>query len=241
MSNKVCIIIPCYKVRDKIISVIKKIDFKIVSKIIVVDDYCPEKSGLFLKKKFKKNNKIEYIFLKKNLGVGGATISGFKLALKKKYDIIIKIDGDDQHNTSFLIKNFKYDLSNKNYDFCKGYRDLSFKNFGKNKMPLIRFFGAISLTLLVRFNSSNWKIKDACHGLIGFNSKFLKKINLNNIKKNYFFEQDIIFATIKNNGKIKQYKNEIKYSNENSSLNPLMSILPFLYYHLIKFMIRLKI
>ena len=108
-------------------------------------------------------------------------------------------------------------------------------------MPLIRFLGATGLTYLTRFNSSNWEIKDACHGLIGFNYRFLKKINLNKIKKNYFFEQDMLFATIKKHGKIKQLKNEVRYGDENSSLNPINSILPFLYFHLIKFFIKIKI
>ena len=52
-KNKVCVIIPCYKVKKKIISVLKKIDFKIVDKVVIVDDYCPENSGKFVKKNFK--------------------------------------------------------------------------------------------------------------------------------------------------------------------------------------------
>ena len=49
-KNKVCVIIPCYKVKKKIISGLKKIDFKIVDKVVIVDDYCPENSGKFVKK-----------------------------------------------------------------------------------------------------------------------------------------------------------------------------------------------
>ena len=64
-KNKVCVIIPCYKVKKKIISVLKKIDFKIVDKVVIVDDCCPENSGKFVKKNFK-SKKISYIFLKKN-------------------------------------------------------------------------------------------------------------------------------------------------------------------------------
>ena len=62
---KICIVIPCYNVKEKIISVLKKIDYKMVDKVIIVDDCCPEKSGQFVKKNFKK--KISFIFLKKIL------------------------------------------------------------------------------------------------------------------------------------------------------------------------------
>ena len=53
-KNRVCIVIPCYKVRDKIISVLKKIDFKTIDKVIIVDDFCPEYSGKFVKKIFSR-------------------------------------------------------------------------------------------------------------------------------------------------------------------------------------------
>ena len=53
--------------------------------IIVVDDGCPEKSGLLAKKFTKKNKKIKVIFHKKNLGYGSALKTGFKNC--KKMDI----------------------------------------------------------------------------------------------------------------------------------------------------------
>ena len=41
---------------------------------------------------------------------------------------------------------------------------------------------------------------------------------------------------VKFKGRIKQFKNEVFYNNESSKLNPLMSIIPFLYYHFIYFL-----
>ena len=235
MKRNICIVIPCYKVKHKIFSVYKNIDFKIVDKVIIVDDCCPEKSGKFLQKIIKKNNKIEFIFLKKNLGVGGATIKGFRYALKKKFDIIIKIDGDGQHNID-ILKFFLNGFERNKFDFCKGYRSLDRKSKKKSKMPFFRFWGAKVLEILVRLNSGNHAISDPCHGLIALNYKLLKKINLNHLKENYFFEQDLILNVVKLNGKIGQFKNEVTYGNETSSLNPLMSILPFLYYHFLHFL-----
>ena len=83
--------------------------------------------------------------------------------------------------------------------------------------------------------TKTWKSQkhDPCHGLIAFNLKILKRLNLDNIKKDYFFEQDIILNIIELNGRIKQFKNEVFYGDESSKLNPVLSILPFLYYHLL--------
>ena len=152
--------------------------------------------------------------------------------------MIVKVDGDGQHDLSILSK-FINEILNNDIDLCKGYRDLSLKKYKKNKMPLIRLIGAKALTILTRANSSNFDLNDPCHGLIGFKINFLKKIELKKIKNNYFFEQDIILNVLKHNGKIKQFRNEVKYGNESSKLNPIMSIMPFLYYHLIHFIKKL--
>ena len=102
-------------------------------------------------------------------------------------------------------------------------------------MPILRFLGARSLTFLTKINSGDWKIKDVCHGLLGFDAVFLKKLKLNKIKKNYFFEQHVIINSIKLNAKVSQIKNNIHYDNEISGLNPILLILPFLYYHFLEF------
>ena len=232
MKKKTCVVMPCYKVRNKVMTVLNNKKLSKIDKIVIIDDQCPENTGFFLKKKLKKNNKYKIIIHKKNQGVGGATITGMKYALKNKFDMVIKVDGDGQHNLS-IIKNFKKEILNNKFDFCKGYRKLSLK---KRNMPIIRLLGARSLTFLTKLNSGNWNIKDPCHGLIALRCDFLRKINLNKIRKNYFFEQDMILNVIDFGGRIKQFKNEVHYGNESSSLNPLMSILPFLYYHLIKFL-----
>tara|TARA_B110000003_G_scaffold276526_1_gene323591 strand:- start:3991 stop:4722 length:732 start_codon:yes stop_codon:yes gene_type:complete len=241
MKRNICIVIPCYRVRHKIYSVYQKIDFKLVDKVIVVDDYCPENSGKYLQKKIKndiKKNKVEFIYLKKNLGVGGATLTGFKKAFKDKYKILIKIDGDGQHETKF-IKKFSYYLT-KNYDFCKGYRELTFKKALEKKMPIKRYAGAKLLTLISRFTCNSKNIKDVVHGLFGIKYSFFSKLKINNIRQNYFFEQDIIFNVLLNNGKIKHLKTDIIYGDEKSSLNPISTIVPFIYYHICNYIFRIK-
>ena len=234
MKKKICVVIPCYEVRHRILKVLSNKHLLDINKIILVDDKCPQNTGLFLKKKLK-SNKYKILINKINLGVGGATIKGFKYALKMNFDVIIKMDGDGQHNIG-ILKNFLNGFNRDEFDFCKGYRSLDIKSKTRNKMPFLRFWGAKVLEILVRLNSGNQTIKDPCHGLIALNLKFLKKINLNLLKENYFFEQDIILNVVRLNGRIKQFKNEVTYGSETSNLNPLMSILPFLYYHFLHFL-----
>ena len=62
---KSIIIIPCYNVKDQILNVIKKIKLRNIYKVIVVDDFCPQKSGNFVEKKVKNKNNKSYLLEKK--------------------------------------------------------------------------------------------------------------------------------------------------------------------------------
>ena len=53
---KTAVVIPCFRVSDKILKVIKNIDSQI-DKIIIVDDKCPDKTGKLVKN-LNRNKKI---------------------------------------------------------------------------------------------------------------------------------------------------------------------------------------
>ncbi len=229
-SKNICIVLPCYRVKNKIYTVYKKLIKKKFDAMIFVDDKCPEKSVRYLESKIKKNKKIHFIYLKKNIGVGGATLNGFNYAYKKGFKIIIKFDSDNQHKISDLTKIVNI-LKKKDVTFCKGYRNLDFKNSFNRKMPFLRIIGANALTYISMLTTKNYDLKDVTNGLFGMKSNLLKTIDLKNIKKNYFFEQDLIFRICKKKIKIFQINSEVLYSDENSSLNALGSVIPFLIYH----------
>ena len=172
--------------------------------------------------------------MKKNLGVGGATLKGIDLANKMNFDIIIKFDADNQHRVNDLMSMVKKLLGDK-VDFCKGYRILNFNASFKRKMPLVRIIGASVLTFMSNLTTGNFNVRDVTNGLFGLNSKILKDINFKSLKKNYFFEQDLIFRVSQKKIKIHQINSEVIYNDETSSLNTLNSIIPFTIYHIQNF------
>ena len=233
-KNKVCIILPCYRVKHKIYTVYKKLINQKIDCLIFVDDNCPQKSVKYLKSRISKNKKVQFIFLRKNLGVGGATLKGFKSAFDQGYDLILKFDSDNQHKIIDLIKIIKK-LKEPEVYFCKGYRNLTLKDSFKRKMPLIRTLGASALTIISKITTSNYNLKDVTNGLFGMKSEVLRKVNLKNLKQNYFFEQDLIFRISLKKIKIHQINSEVIYKNETSSMNALKSVVPFFIYHLQNF------
>jgi len=238
MRNKIAIIIPCFKVKDKIIDVINGIDLNLINKVYVVDDKCPHNSGNHVITKII-SKKIKVLFLKKNLGVGGATIQGFKKALEEKHTILIKLDGDGQHNPAD-IKKFTDILKKNKYNYCKGTRLL--KNNKIKNMPRIRYFGNIVLTNITRFTTGFHNITDCLNGFIGIKSILIKIINLDKLKKDYFFEQDLLFYLSFANTKIKEIPISIKYFKKKDKNLNIPKIIPlFIYYHIKNILIKYKI
>mgnify|MGYP006301483787 CR=1 FL=1 len=135
---KTAVVIPAYKVKDKIIDLINNIGDE-VAEIYVIDDKCPEKSGNYV---LDNNNdsRVEVIFNDKNKGVGGAVITGYKKALENKIDIVVKLDGDGQMDPG-LIPGLIKPITNLEADYVKGNRFYNVNNL--LRMPAIRLFGNI--------------------------------------------------------------------------------------------------
>ena len=99
-------------------------------------------------------------------------------------------------------------------------------------MSLIRIIGTNALTFISRLITLNFSLKDVTNGLFGMKSELFKKLNTKYIKKNYFFEQDLIFQISQKKIKIHQINSETLYQNETSSLRILKIIIPFIVYHI---------
>ena len=69
--------------------------------ILIVDDGCPEKTGIIAKKIAKNKENIKIIFHKKNLGYGAAIKTGLKFS---KHKWIFQIDGDAEYSVFDLKK-----------------------------------------------------------------------------------------------------------------------------------------
>ena len=221
-NQKIVIVIPCYKVKDKILKVLSKIP-KWIYKIICIDDLCPENSGKHITSNIN-DDRIIVLLNKKNLGVGGATMEGFLEAKKHEADLIIKIDGDDQMDLKYL-KDFIDPIVNNEADFTKGNRFTKFTDY--EKMPLIRKIGNIFLSFFNRFASGYWNIFDTTNGYICLNAKLLNLLPLSKISKDYFFESDLLNWLYIIRANVKDIPIKSIYDNEKSNINIFKIIFKF--------------
>jgi len=230
----IVIVIPCYKVSTKIMSVLSGIpDY--VSKIIVVDDDCPEKTGMIVNKA-KTLNKVKVLTNTANLGVGGATKAGYIEALKSNPDVVIKIDGDGQMNPKDIDK-FIFAIMEKKFDYAKGNRFYSISNV--YQMPLIRKIGNLGLSFMSKLSTGYYDIFDPNNGFTAISGQLLTQLPLDDISDRYFFESDMLFQLNLLGAKVLDIPIPAIYGDEKSNLKITNSLIVFPKNHSINFLKRI--
>jgi glycosyltransferase involved in cell wall biosynthesis len=223
---KIAVVIPCYRVTDHILEVIEGIGPE-VSKIYVVDDACPDGSGKFVQKN-SKDKRLSFIFHEENQGVGGAVISGYKAAYADGSDVVVKIDGDGQMDPS-LISAIAKPVVEGSADYSKGDRFDSLENlFG---MPKVRIFGNAVLSLWAKFSTGYWSMTDPTNGFTAIHRRALEAMNLDKIRRSYFFESDILFRLNIANCVVADVPMAAVYGSEKSNMSILKVMFEFPWRH----------
>jgi len=185
---KISVVIPSYNVSKHIEEVINGLPPEI-SFIIVVDDCSTDATQSVLKQLAVLNSKIHIVLHDSNQGVGGAMISGYRKSLELGADISIKMDGDGQMDPTNIPKLIQ-PIIEGNADFSKGNRFRDFKAL--YSMPIVRRFGNLGLSFLIKAASGYWNIFDPTNGFTAIKKEVLEEINFDKLHKRYYFETSMI-------------------------------------------------
>lgn len=220
-SVKTAVVIPCYKVAGHIKDVISSIP-ETIDHIVVVDDKCPRSSGKEAEELNRRN--VTVVYHEKNLGVGGAVMTGYRKAVELGAEIIVKMDGDGQMDPAYmdgLIKPLKEDRA----DYAKGNR---FGNFEQVKgMPKTRLLGNSALSFLVKVASGYWDVIDPTNGYTAIHKRVLEELDLKKISKRYFFESDMLINLNIVGAVVKDVRMPARYGEESSSLSIWKALFQF--------------
>lgn len=223
---RIFVVIPCYKVRGQVIGVIDAVPSE-VSRIICVDDACPEQSGQFIREHCK-DPRVRVVTHDKNKGVGGAMVTGYQAALEEGADIVVKLDGDGQMNPK-LIPLFVAPLQKGLCDYTKGNR--FFRPEDVRGMPRLRLFGNGVLSFLTKLSSGYWDVFDPTNGYTAIHASVLKRLPLKKIDPTYFFESDMLFRLNVMRAAVRDIPMKAVYGGESSSLQIRLVAGPFLRKH----------
>jgi len=222
MKKHIAVVIPCFKVKSFVLSVITEIGDEVTS-IYIVDDQCPEETGLYVQSECS-DPRVKVLFHKVNKGVGGAMVTGYKQAMADGMDIIVKIDGDGQMNPA-LIPLFCSPILEGSADYTKGNRFFDIDSL--RDMPVVRLVGNAGLSFINKLTSGYWRIMDPTNGYTAIHSNVLSHIPFDKVDERYFFESDMLFRLGVLRAKVVDIPMDSKYEDEESSLSVRKVLLEF--------------
>jgi dolichol-phosphate mannosyltransferase len=214
-NKSIAVAIPYYNAANQIEKVIAGLpDF--IDAIIIINDKSSEPLPLEgIKKKCVIKTQLVFLENEVNLGVGGATKKGFQYAIDHGFDIVIKVDADNQMDTSYLEKMLKPIISGK-VKMTKGNRFRDTKSI-KN-MPIVRRIGNLTLSFLTKAATGYWNNFDPTNGFIAVKVSVLKKMDFSNLSNRYFFETSLIAELYFTGAKIRDIAMPAIYGDEKSNM-----------------------
>lgn len=224
---RIAVVIPSYKVRRHVLDVIAAIGPE-VERIYVVDDRCPEGSGDFVEQNCT-DARVRVLRNAENLGVGGAVMHGYAVAVEEGMDVIVKVDGDGQMDP-LLIPDFVAPIMNGEADYAKGNRFYDLEQIGA--MPRIRIFGNAGLSLLAKLSTGYWDLFDPTNGYTAIHADVVRRLPLQKISRRYFFETDMLFHLSTVRAVAVDVPMHAKYGDEESNLKITKIFGEFLRKHL---------
>lgn len=224
---KVGIVIPCYNVAQTIKALIQKIPAN-VDNIICVNDASTDNTLQILNQIEVDNSAVEVLSNENNLGVGGAVIAGYRLALARNIDVIVKLDGDGQMNPDFIPLLVDPIIQGKS-DYTKGNRFFDVESI--KPMPLVRIIGNAGLSFFSKLSTGYWSLFDPTNGFTAINAPVLKCLPLSKISNRYFFESDLLFRLSIIRAKCTDIPMHAFYGDEESNLSVINSLFTFPAFH----------
>ena len=213
---KIAVSIPYYNASRHICDVVSKLpDY--IDTVIVVDDKSPQVMDTNAISA-AMNPKTKVVFLQNdiNLGVGGATKKGFQYAVDNNFDIVVKIDSDDQMDAQYLPQLLK-PLVKNHAEMAKGnrFRDLN----ALKSMPLTRRLGNLMLSFLTKIATGYWNNFDPNNGYIAIKTNTLREVDFSKLSNRYFFETSLIAQLYFVKARIKDIAMPAIYADEKSSMH----------------------
>lgn len=208
---KTLIIIPAYNEEKHIKKIIEKC-LKYSKYVLAIDDGSKDNTS----KEIKKTRAI-YLVNKHNKGKGYSLRKGFDYAIKNKFDIVVTLDADGQHEPKLIPKFVKGIESG--YDVIIGTRRKR-----HSSMPKRRRISNFILSLIFSAASQTW-IKDTQSGYRAFNVKVLKGLKLKTA--GYETESEILMKIGRRGARFGKIRIPVIYRDEKSSINFVKDTIKF--------------
>ena len=212
-APRVAVVIPSYRVRDHVMSVVEALPAA-VWRIYVVDDACPDGTADWLQTRCV-DPRVKVLRNAVNLGVGGAVMAGYRQAIADGADILVKMDGDGQMDAEALPRLIG-PLLRGEADYAKGNRFYDLAQI--SRMPRARIAGNAVLSFMTKISSGYWDIFDPTNGYTAIHARVVSMLPLGKISRRYFFETDMLFRLNIARAVVVDVPMDARYGAETSNL-----------------------
>ncbi len=125
---KVLICIPVYNEENNIGAVLDELKATCPGYDILIIDDCSTDNSYAV----SRSRGVSVIKLPSNLGIGGARQTGFRYAYYNNYDALVQLDGDGQHDPSYI--DHMLPVLQQGYNICIGSRFIDRNGFQSSFM-----------------------------------------------------------------------------------------------------------
>jgi glycosyltransferase involved in cell wall biosynthesis len=158
-----------------------------VDRIYVVDDASRDRTAERVK--LIEDGRVLLLEHERNLGVGGAILTGYERALTERIDVTCVMAADNQMDPAEL-ESLVRPVAGGEVDYAKANRLTSGQAW--ELIPRTRYLGNALLSLLTKIASGYWHIADSQAGYTALGLETLRRLDLPRIYRRYGFPNDML-------------------------------------------------
>lgn len=182
----VAVIVPLFRAPEEIGRVLKGIP-PWVQTVVVVDDGSGDDSAERVRG--IADPRVALVLHPENRGVGAAVLTGYREAIARGAEVLVKMDGDDQMDPAQLHR-VVAPIMRGEADYAKGNRFLHTRELGS--MPWARRLGNLGLSFLTKLASGYWDIFDPTNGYTALHASVLPLLDATRLHPRFFFETSLL-------------------------------------------------
>ena len=185
-GKRVAVVIPAYNEEKLIADTVGGIP-GFVDRIYIVDDR--SRDATVERARAIPDPRIEVIEHERNLGVGGAIVTGYQRAIDERIDVTCVMAADNQMDPEDL-EHLALPVARGEVDYTKANR--LFTGQAWQLIPRYRYLGNAVLSLLTKIASGYWHVADSQSGYTAIGLPMLEMLDLDRVYRRYGFPNDML-------------------------------------------------
>jgi dolichol-phosphate mannosyltransferase len=223
LKHPIAVVIPAYCAGKHMAGVLRGIP-RCVKWIVAVDDCSTDDTEIVILEEAGRDPRIHLVRHKENQGVGGATLTGYKEAVRLGAAVIVKMDSDGQMDPRYLPALIAPILRGE-ADYVKGNRYVHSREL--KTMPLLRRIGNLGLSFLTKLASGYWHVFDPTNGYTAIHASVLSACDESAIGRRYFFESSMLLELSLARAVVRDVYIPARYGDETSHVSLVKTLAHF--------------